>query len=99
MNEQRQIIGFVEISLREAPDKIKSEKIGYLEGWFVEKQYRKTGIGKALLDAAEDWAQQKGCAELFSDAELENKISQAAHLALGFKEIDRLVLFKKILKE
>jgi len=95
LNEKQQIVGFVEVSIRESIDRVIPEEVGYIEGWYVEKDYRRKGIGKALFCAAENWALQKGCKEIMSDTELENLISQTVHQALGYKEIDRLVLYKK----
>ncbi len=98
LNAEQKIIGFVEVSTRESLDRIIPEQIGYIEGWYVDKDYRKKGIGKALFQAAENWVLKKGCNEILSDTDLENNISQKAHRALGFKEIDRMILFKKNLK-
>ena len=93
-----EIIAFVEVSIRESMDRVIPEQVGYIEGWYVEKKYRRKGIGKALFQAAEKWALKKGCSEILSDTDLENHISQKAHQALGYKKIDRMILFKKSLK-
>lgn len=45
--------------------------------------------------AAEEWARSSGHDELANDAELDNHDSIAAHLALGFQEIERSVSFLK----
>ena len=37
----------------------------------------------------------QGCTEFASDALLDNKISEAAHLALGFEETEQIRCFKK----
>jgi len=44
------------------------------------------------------WAIELGCDELASDAEIVNTGSIAAHKALGFREMDRVVSFIKKLK-
>ena len=44
---------------------------------------------------AEEWAINNGFNELASDAELENLSSLAAHKALGFQEVERIVCFIK----
>ncbi len=45
-----------------------------------------------------EWSQEKGYSELGSDTELENLDSQKAHMALGFKEVERIVCYLKALK-
>lgn len=91
------LVGFAEAHLRECADGCDTSPVGYLEGWFVAEGYRQRGIGAALVRAVEDWARARGCTELASDAELTNVGSQQAHAALGFEEVERVVLFRKSL--
>ena len=74
-----------------------SSPVGYIEGWWVDQDLRGSGIGAALVGAAEHWAHSIGLSELASDAELPNVASQAAHRALG-EEVDRIVCFRKRLE-
>ncbi len=67
----------------------------YLEGWFVEADRRGRGIGRALVEAACDWARQAGFRELASDTEINNLPSQAAHHRLGFQEVERTISYLK----
>ncbi len=90
-------IGFAEISIRSHADGCESNGVGYLEGWFVEVPYRRRGVGAALVQAAEAWARGQGCSEFASDVEIENDVSRAAHHALGFEEVCRIVTFRKSL--
>lgn len=39
----------------------------------------------------------RGCAELASDTALDNLAAQAAHLALGFEETERVVFYRMAL--
>ncbi len=87
--------GFAELSIRSRVDGSLSSHVGYLEGWYVDTQYRGQGIGRKLVESAEKWVKEKGFSELASDAELENVTSVAAHKALGFRENLRLVHFIK----
>ena len=73
----------------------KSPKKGYIEGWYVDPDVRRQGIGRALVEAAESWARSKGCRQMASDAELWNEVSHRAHGALGYQKTGRLMLFKK----
>jgi aminoglycoside 6'-N-acetyltransferase I len=87
------IVGFAEISERSLVDGAGYRPAAYLEGWYVEPGYRRSGIGSALVRAAADWARTEGYAYLGSDAELDNLVSHAAHARSGFREIGRGVNF------
>jgi len=92
------LTGFVEASLRQYADGCDSSPVGYLEGWYVEPQARRLGIGRLLVAAAEDWARSKGCIEMGSDALVENAAGQRAHARLGYVEVERQVCFRKDLR-
>lgn len=89
------LAGFVEVSLREQAEGCSTHPVGYVEGWYVEAERRRSGLGRLLMRAAERWALSRGCTELASDAELPNEVSHEAHRALGFAEVARVVLFAK----
>jgi aminoglycoside 6'-N-acetyltransferase I len=88
-------LGFIELSVRAFSDGCESRPVPHVEGWYVERDARGRGIGRALIDAAESWARQRGFKELASDSELHNVDAQAAHLRCGFFEAHRLVKFRK----
>lgn len=88
--------GFAQCSLRnDYVEGTKSSPVGYLEGIYVEAEYRKRGIGKKLLTQCEEWAKSKGCSEFASDCELNNTESLKFHLKIGFEEANRIICFKK----
>jgi aminoglycoside 6'-N-acetyltransferase I len=88
-----EIVGFAEISERSLVNGAGYRPAAYLEGWYVEPGFRRGGVGSALVCAAADWARQQGYSYLGSDAELDNKVSHAAHARSGFKEIGRGINF------
>lgn len=88
-------VGFAEISERNIVDGCDDGPAAYLEGWFVERRFRKQGIGGALLNSAAKWAADQGYDWMGSDAELHNQNSIAAHAALGFEETGRIVTFRR----
>jgi len=94
---QSRLLGFAEVSIRAYAEGCRTDRVGYLEGWFVEPQARRRGIGRQLVAAAEAWARSQGCAEFASDAEEENELSAAAHRALGFAEVGLIRCFRKTL--
>ncbi len=89
------LIGFLEASIRPFVEDCITDHVGYLEGWFVETDFRRYGIGSDLVRDAERWARKKGCTEMASDAEVGNDLSLAAHLKLGYEETSRLVHLRK----
>lgn len=89
------LIGFLEASIRPFVEDCHSDNVGYLEGWFVEPNYRRFGIGRKLVREAENWARRKGATEMASDAEIGNEMSLKAHLNIGYIETSRLVHLRK----
>lgn len=88
-------IGLVETSIRPYAEECYSGKVGYIEGWFVVPEERGRGVGAALVAAAEDWARDQGCAEMGSDAALDNEVSAQAHASLGYAEVGQIRCFRK----
>jgi aminoglycoside 6'-N-acetyltransferase I len=91
------LAGFAEVGSRPFADGCDTSPVAYLEGWYVDADVRRQGVGAALVRAAEEWARRQGYRELASDALLENLASQRAHEALGFGEVERAVRYRKAL--
>ncbi|WP_231118191.1 aminoglycoside 6'-N-acetyltransferase [Lysobacter silvisoli] len=92
--------GFAEASLRrDYVNGTESSPVGFLEGWYVAPEWRGRGVGRALIAQVEQWTRAQGCSELASDALLENTGSHDAHTACGFEETERVVYFRKALRE
>ncbi|WP_050548644.1 aminoglycoside 6'-N-acetyltransferase [Pseudomonas sp. GM84] len=71
--------------------------VAFLEGIYVIPSARGQGVARQLIAAVEQWAADKGCEELASDAALDNHNSHLMHTALGFTETERVVYFLKSL--
>lgn len=89
-------IGFLEVFIRNVAEGCTGSA-PYLEGWYVEPNARRTGVGRALVHAAEEWSRQRGFHEIASDTWLDNDASHRAHEALGFEEVERIVHYRKAL--
>lgn len=89
------ILGFVEVSCRRFADGCQGDPVGYIEGLLVVPQARRHGIGKALMQVAEQWAIRRGCVEMGSDAEVDNEASAKAHEAMGYEEVSVIRCFRK----
>lgn len=90
--------GFIELSVRPRVDGSMSDRLGYVEGWYVDPDLRDAGWGRRMIRAAGIWTAARGLTELGSDAELAQAGAMRAHRACGFRETFRLVHFLKNLK-
>ena len=89
--------GFLEASTRKDADGCETSPVGYIEGWYVDPDLRRTGWGRALVEVAEAWARSCGYTEIASDCLLDNEVSLSAHTHLGYVEVERLIHFRKSL--
>jgi len=89
------LAGYVEAGERSIVDGCLSSPVGYIEAWYVDPDVRLGGHGRALLQAAEDWARGRGCTEMGSDALIDNEVSHRAHERSGYVEVDRVVTYRK----
>jgi aminoglycoside 6'-N-acetyltransferase I len=87
--------GFIEAATRPYAEGCPSSPVGYIEGWWVDPDLRRSGVGARLVAAAEDWARSQSLTEMASDSELQNEHGQQAHRALGYQEVERIVCFRK----
>jgi aminoglycoside 6'-N-acetyltransferase I len=87
--------GFAEARLRDYAEGCETSPVGYLEAWYVRPDFRKQGVGRALVEAVENWARAQGATEIASDTEIDNHASELAHKALNFELADRIICFRK----
>lgn len=97
LDGQGKAVGFIELSIRAYAEGCDTDRVAYVEGWYVKPEVRRSGIGAALVRAAEAWARTKGCTEFASDTEADNNMSVNAHHAVGFEEVGTIRCFKKTL--
>lgn len=89
-------VGFAQCQLRyDYVEGTETSPVGYLEGIFIQEEFRHMGFAKELLQKCEKWASGKKCSEFASDCELNNIDSIKFHLAMGFDEVNRIICFKK----
>jgi aminoglycoside 6'-N-acetyltransferase I len=89
------IVGFAELSIRSHAEGCDAGQIAYLEGWFVDANARRRGVGRALIAAAEEWGRASGCTEFASDTQADNLDGAAAHKALGLEQWEVIRCFRK----
>ena len=91
------LCGLLEAGMRRYADGCNTSPVGYIEGWYVDEDMRNRGVGAAMMAEAEDWARERGLSEMASDTAITNEFAFRAHLALGYREVERLVHFAKTL--
>lgn len=89
------LCGLLEASIRTSAPGCRTDRIGYIEGWYVEPTWRKQGIGGRLVAAAETWARSQGCTEMASDTTSDYPISPEAHARLGYRKTRHDIFFAK----
>ena len=90
-----ELCGMLEASIRTSAPGCRTDRIGYIEGWYVAPAWRKQGIGGRLVAAAETWARAQGCTEMASDTTSDYPLSPSAHARLGYREIHHEIFFAK----
>lgn len=93
------VVGFLELDFRKYAPGCSSSPVAFIEGWYVEPAFQRRGIGKRLVEAAETYARASGHHEMASDAEIDNGDGIAAHRAVGYEEVERVVCFRRSLNE
>ncbi len=95
VDREGRVLGMAEVSVRTYAEGCRSERVAYLEGWYVVPDARRSGVGRTLVTAAEEWGRSQGCREFASDAHPDNEVSFAAHRALGFADAGLVRCFRK----
>lgn len=94
-DEQGRPVGIVELSIRPCAEGCRTNRVAFLEGWFVVPEARRQGVGRELVKGAESWARAKGCKEFASDTQPGNAVSTAAHRAIGFLDAGTIQCYRK----
>jgi len=89
------LCGLAEVSIHSSAPGCETERVGFLEAWHVDEDWRGRGLGRALVERVEQWARAAGCREMASDTTPFYPLSPAAHAALGYEEVARY--FRKVL--
>jgi len=90
------LVGFIEIGLRSHAQGCDGRHaVGFIEGWYVRPEHRRSGIGRALVARAEAWSSDQGALEIASDTWIDHQLSIDAHLALGYEIAERTINFRK----
>ena len=96
LNDQQYAIAFADAAIRhDYVNGCQTSPVVFIEGIYVEPQWRLKKCAKKLIRAIEQWGKNNGCSEIASDAELDNTSSHKMHQKLGFKITEKVVFFQK----
>ena len=60
-------VAVMELSIRRDLPMLPNVDVGYIEGFYIEPEFRGQGITRSLLRFAQDWARKQRCAAFASD--------------------------------
>ena len=79
-----QVVGWIGVS---HSIQIEVEEYTEIHGLVIDKNYRKAGIGKKLIEKAKEWAKEKGDSKLNLHCNIIRTETHKFYEHLGFKEI------------
>ena len=92
------VAGFAEVTVRKFANGCETQPVPFLEGIWVRDRFRRRKVGARMIQHIEAFFTGLGYREIGSDVLLDNRESQAAHVAWGFSETERVVYYRKDLK-
>jgi aminoglycoside 6'-N-acetyltransferase I len=88
--------GYRHLSIRhDYVNETDTSPVAFVEAIYVLPEYRKHGIARKFIEYAENYARQKGIAQLASDCLIDNELSEKFHKSCGFVEAERVICFVK----
>jgi aminoglycoside 6'-N-acetyltransferase I len=94
-SQDARAIGMIDARVRNYAEGSPQLRAAYVEDLWVEPGARGLGIGRALLTEVENWARTQGLCWLGSDTWPSNIASRSWHVAVGFHQIEELVVYGK----
>jgi len=81
------LVGFVHVAIRNAPDIpiLVPRRYAVVENLAVREEHRRSGIGLALMERAEEWARAKGATSIELNVYDFNKVAQRFYQDLGYE--------------
>ena len=90
------VVGWTHVGLYPT---LLTDKAAHLYGTVVDEGWRGQGIGRALLEAAEAWATQRGCRTMYVRSNIVRQEAHAFYRGLGYRQVKTSLTFTKSLQE
>lgn len=84
---ESRLAGFVHIVIKTVPDIpiLVPRRYAVVENLAVREEHRRSGIGLALMERAEDWARANGATSIELNVYAFNKVAQRFYRELGYE--------------
>lgn len=82
-HSENEIVGFLVLGR-------EPQKVGHIVTIDVVEGRRGTGVGKALMKTAEDWAQFQGLGILYLETADDNRVAQKFYIAHGYNKVEEI---------
>ncbi len=93
---EEEAVGWVHVSLYQT---LATDDAAELRGLVVDEKWRRQGIGRQLMDAAERWARQHGCRTMYVRTRLSRQQAHAFYRQLGYRQIKTSFTFVRALHQ
>ncbi|HUV36082.1 MAG TPA: GNAT family N-acetyltransferase [Patescibacteria group bacterium] len=90
-----EIVGWVHLYVRRV---VMSDPMVEVDGLVVDERHRRTGIGRRLMDHAEEWARKRGIGSVNLRSNEIRKGAHAFYERLGYELAKRQTVFRKVIR-
>ena len=80
------VIGFSIIYISNHPPVLKTERYGHIDSLAVRSEYRRKGVGTAILDKIHEWFESKGIDRIQLEVLPQNQIGYSFWREKGFRD-------------
>ncbi|MFA5106566.1 MAG: GNAT family N-acetyltransferase [Candidatus Micrarchaeia archaeon] len=80
------IIGHLMMEIKRIPPVYEIDEEGFVDELFVQKEFRRLGIGTLLLEQGEKWARRKGMKQFSLHTNVKNAGARRAYAKFGLVE-------------
>lgn len=89
------VAGWVHVYLRRL---VMFDPLIEVEGLVVDERYRRTGIGRLLMNHVEEWARERGCNIVNLRSNVIREEAHGFYRRLGYEEAKHQKVFRKLLR-
>jgi GNAT superfamily N-acetyltransferase len=87
-------IGLMHVFIRPA---IENPREAVVQALVVDQKFRRAGIGRALMTAAQRWGEERGCRSVVLDSNVARTPAHAFYAALGYRVAATAYVLRKSL--
>jgi ribosomal protein S18 acetylase RimI-like enzyme len=90
---RQELVGFVHVKVFDTPESATKvpRRRGHVEDMVVEQEYRRQGIGRALMEEAARWCRDQGATQIVLTVWEGNQHAEAFYRRLGYRPVSRVM--------